>query len=287
MLRVTSSLPMDESRPIRGVPDGVARRMDDVPHTLVNGTRYSPIGEIAGGVLLLHAAGIGRYCIYGGKSIDFSVEDKANPFAVERFLWGNALAGLIHQRGELPLHAATVRSADGRQVIAFCGVSGAGKSTMAATFLQHGWEFFSDDLTRITAGERDMLAWPGAAAMRLRADACERLGVSSSKLIRDAEGQEKFLIRVGCTNDPAPLTTIIALGGQEPLPRLQPLAASTALPLVVSNVLGPRKLRAMGRLKEHFLLMQQLLAGCRVYLLHGRRTATPEVLSRVIFESLG
>jgi hypothetical protein len=277
---------MFESCPIPGIPDGVASRLAEVPCSLANGVRYSPIGEVADGVLLLHAARIGRYRIYGGNTIDFCVEEPANPFAVDRFLWGNAFAGLIHQRGELPLHASAARSACGKHMVAICGASGAGKSTMAATLRRRGWQFFSDDLTRLTAGETEILAWPGPAAMRLRTDALEHLDIDKSEFAGDGE-TGKLVIGVPRATGPGRLTQIIALGGQEAAPRLELLSGGAALAALVPNICGPRKLRALGRPERHFAFMRFLLAHCPVYRLHGRRTASAEVLSRVICDSLG
>jgi hypothetical protein len=276
---------MVECRPIPGIPGGVARRMAHVPLTLPDGVHYSPIGEVASGALLLHAEAIGRFHIYGGNGIDFSVEANATPWAVDHFLWGNALAGLIHQRGELPLHAAAL-SPCGLRVIVLCGPSGVGKSTMSATLVKRGWRFFSDDLTRITSSGSEVLAWPGAGALRLRSDACERLAIVPSGVIRGRAGDEKFVMDIAPPDDPAPLTAIIELGGQEALPRLELLAGGPALAAVMSNVAGPRKLRALGRLKEHFLLVQEILACCPVFRLHGRSTASAEVLSEIIASEL-
>jgi hypothetical protein len=182
---------MFECRRIPGIPGAVARQTEHVPRTLPNGVRYSPIGEVAAGNLLLHADAIGRFHIYGGQGIDFSVEAGASPLAIDHFLWGNALAGLIHQRGDLPLHASSALSPEGTGVIALCGPSGTGKSTMSATLMKRGWRFFCDDLTRITAGGGEVMAWPGAGTLRLRSDACERLNIATSQLIRDPAGRRK------------------------------------------------------------------------------------------------
>jgi hypothetical protein len=278
---------MNERIAIPGIPDGVMRQLDDVPMALSHSVRYSPIGEVAGGVLLLRAAGTGRYLIYDGSVIDFTVEAAANPLAVDRFLWGNAFSGLLHQRREFPLHAAGALSPDGTRVIALCGPSGAGKSTLAATFVRQGWRFFADDLVRISADNDAVLAWPGRAVMRLCADACERLSIDRSMAVYDSDGREKFIIATRSAIGPAPLAAIVALGGEEALPRLELLAGGAALVALTSNVSGPRKLRALGRLKEHFMLTQRLLARCPIFRLHGRHTASAEVLSRVIADTLG
>jgi hypothetical protein len=277
---------VSDSRPIPGIPNGLARRAVDVPHRLTNGVRYSPLGEVGRDRLLLQPSGIGRYCVQGGSCIDFCAVEKANSFAVERFLWNNALAGLIHQRGELPLHASAARSPCGQHAVAICGASGAGKSTMAANLTQRGWQSLCDDMTRITLQDGVALAWPGTGGIRLLRDAIERLNIARSGLVNDGDTAGKFLIPTPCSSLPASLTAIVVLGGHELLPRLEMLHGAAALAALVPNISGPRKLRAVGRLPEHFMFMQLLLKRCRVYRLHGRYTASADVLSQRICDAL-
>lgn len=277
---------MIESRAIPGIPDGLIQQLEHLPECLPNGAPYSPIGEIADGVLLLHAKGIGRYRVYDGTRIDFTVDTGADPVSVERFLWGNALAGLLHQRGELPLHAASVVSPTGTHAIALCGPSGSGKSTTAANLIQNAWRPLADDLTRISLGTNALLAWPGNPILRLCTDACEKLAVDTSRCAREREGKAKFAVHVEDATDPAPLTAIITLGGEEATPRFERLHGSEALSVLASNVVGRRKLRALGRLESHFMLMQRLASLCPLFRLHGRSSADAKQLARFISERL-
>jgi len=277
---------MLESLTIPGVPGGMVRRMDDLPEALPNAIRYSPIGQTDGKTLLLHAEGIGRYRICDGTRIDFTVEGGADPVAVERFLWGNAFVGLIHQRREFPLHGAGVLSADGSRTISLCGASGAGKSTTAAHLLRLGWQSFSDDVTRITVDQNGILAWPGVPTLRLCADACENLGLAKASLVAERDGKRKFILDVPPANAPAPLAAIVILGGPGSQPELEQLRGGVALSALVANVPGRRKLLALGHLREHFLLAQRIVTSCSIFRLHGRATASAQTLSRLISETL-
>lgn len=64
------------------------------------------------------------------------------------------------------LHAATVVPKGGR-AIAICGVSGAGKTTLAGALVAAGAHLVSDDATPIEAGTR--LAWPCPLSMGVKA----------------------------------------------------------------------------------------------------------------------
>lgn len=63
------------------------------------------------------------------------------------------------------LHAATVAPASGR-ALAICGVSGAGKTTLAGALVAAGGRLISDDATPIEAGTR--LAWPCPLSMGVK-----------------------------------------------------------------------------------------------------------------------
>ena len=67
----------------------------------------------------------------GGATIDVATVPGADAGAVELFLNGSARAALIHQRGELPLHAATLLPPAGGGAVAISGTSGIGKSKFA------------------------------------------------------------------------------------------------------------------------------------------------------------
>lgn len=75
------------------------------------------------------------------------------------------LSWLLPPRGRLVVHGAAVASGGGAALL--IGRGGAGKSTLAATALQAGWDFLGDDLVALsTAGETDVYSLYCTAKVR-------------------------------------------------------------------------------------------------------------------------
>ncbi|MCP4397035.1 MAG: hypothetical protein GY801_07015 [bacterium] len=61
------------------------------------------------------------------------------------------LGALLHQRELLPLHGSAIKVNDG--VCVFVGLSGNGKSTVAAAFRQRGYQVLADDVCVVSIRE--------------------------------------------------------------------------------------------------------------------------------------
>jgi hypothetical protein len=277
---------MMKSRSVVGIPDATVHWVAELPDHLRNGYRYSFVGEVEGDIALLHAPGIGRCRISHGSTVEFCAEPGAAARDVEHFVNKNAVLALVHQRGELPLHASSVVSPESGQAILFCGDSGAGKSTMASQFQQRSWIFLADDMTRITRNGNTPLAWPGGPTMRLLPDAWQKAqGLESQP--PDLEPHDgKVVMHVEVANSPASVAAVILLGGKERQPRLERLSGSAAVAAVTANVPGPGKLKAFGQIKRQMSVLEALLTKSPVVRLHGRATASAEALAEFLLQSL-
>jgi hypothetical protein len=91
----------------------------------------------------------------------------AHPLRREIRMWGVPAALCAFRRGDISLHAAAVEI-EGRAVL-LAGPSHAGKTTLAAAFLQAGYRFLSEDTTCCAVGDAPR-AYPGPAVLRLRPD---------------------------------------------------------------------------------------------------------------------
>jgi hypothetical protein len=86
-----------------------------------------------------HIRGAGR--LHHGEGVDRALETVIGVL--------NQIAATSTEH--LVLHAAALRSPDGRTVV-IPGRSGAGKSTLAAQMVERGWSYFSDEAVGIRAG---------------------------------------------------------------------------------------------------------------------------------------
>ena len=130
----------------------------------------------AGGVVWQHAGrrtllrpplGV-RFLVEDGRTVRYETERGARESDVRAFLLGGVWAVLGWQRGLLPLHASSVTR--GRDLHAFVGRTGAGKSTLAAALARHGCALFADDILLLDPASFDARSGPlghGHGALRL------------------------------------------------------------------------------------------------------------------------
>ena len=88
--------------------------------------------------------GIAEYAVEGGRKIWVKPAENAPTRNVRLFLLGSVMGLLLHQRGDLPLHANAIEI-DGK-ALAFAGPSGSGKSTLAGAFHDRGYRVIADDV---------------------------------------------------------------------------------------------------------------------------------------------
>jgi hypothetical protein len=112
----------------------------------------------------------------------------------EIFLLGPAWASLCHQRGLLPLHASAIRTNHG--LVAFCGHSGAGKSTTAAVMVTSGYELVADDVLPISLHQdASPGAWPYLRRMKLSSESIPQLALSPVAAVGTRLDREKKFVR--------------------------------------------------------------------------------------------
>jgi hypothetical protein len=99
------------------------------------------------------------------------------------------------------LHASAVAGRKG--VAAFCGVSGAGKSTIAAALTHRGYHIWADDAVAIDTTEPEPRAIPLPFAVRLRAD--------SARFLKAVGHRETPVAATPIRTEPAPLAMLCLL----------------------------------------------------------------------------
>lgn len=180
---------------------------------------------------------VGAYRIQHGDSIQVAVQPRAGMREVRLFLLGTAWGVLCYQREILALHASVVEVAG--EAVAFCGVSGAGKSTMAAWLMDQGYPLIADDLCRFDISGTRPGVYPAAPRLKLWRDALEHFNRDTGDLERDHFRMDKYHLPVtnGHTGQPVarrespiPLRAVYLLSWGEPeIARLKGLNALYAL----------------------------------------------------------
>lgn len=194
--RVRSELPLPNGLTWNGLdlPVDVDIRLGKVPDKLAAPVLSTPFLQIAeNGDCRLEVAAAGRYLVRQGREVIVQPAKDATPAEIWVFLLGSVIGMLCHQRGFFPLHASCVRIGNG--AVAFCGASGSGKSTIAASLVKRGHPLLCDDITIVdpfAAGGPSVR--PGIPRMRLWRDSLEALDVSLDQLQRDRIELEKYAV---------------------------------------------------------------------------------------------
>jgi hypothetical protein len=272
--RVTSEIELPELPRLEkpGETD-IAIRFGAVPERFDDPILTTPTLQLnADGVALYRIRNVAAYLIENGRSITIAPELPRDAPDIRLFLLGSVVGLLCHQRGVLPIHAASVEI-DGAAV-AFAGCSGAGKSTLAAAFRRRGFRLLADDVTPMSLETMRFL--PGLRRIRLWADSARAAEWPTDRLERCRAGLEKFsqafddgfitaplapqaLFHLGRLHDADGGIMIDRLHGLDAVKRLsrqvyrwQTFAGSVGKPVAMS-----RAAQAAGGIPRHFELRRQ------------------------------
>jgi hypothetical protein len=100
-----------------------------------------------------------------GKRVRWRKLQEVSDEVLVTYLIGQVLSFCLLTRGIEPLHATAV-VVDG-EAIAFLGTSGAGKSSLAATFVQRGYSLLTDDVLVLQPDGDKLLAYPSLPRLKL------------------------------------------------------------------------------------------------------------------------
>lgn len=132
----------------------------------------------------LCAEGIGNFYVFNGKKVEFTPVPGADPDWFQLYLSGQVLVALLHQRKIISLHASSfVYNGSGIMIL---GESGAGKSSLTASFALKGATLLTDDVTPIVFIRYVPNIMPLHGAIRIRRHTAVQLNIREEKL-RDAE----------------------------------------------------------------------------------------------------
>ncbi|MEI9990624.1 MAG: hypothetical protein WDM86_11350 [Rhizomicrobium sp.] len=272
---------MGFSGPVPGIPDAVIRVVNALSATLDGAEPAGPQAQARAGALLLVSPGIGRFLVRGGLTIDLAADPGADPGAVSLVLHGSARGALIHQRGELPLHAATLVPPGGDAACAICGPSGAGKSTLAAELSRRGWTLVADDTTRVTWTAAGPLAWPSRDSIKLWRDACEAKGIEVARLEQVCAGLDKHYLRVPARDEPARLAAVFELlidGADD----VFFAANKEKMALLTRHTYRQAQIRPLGRIADYVRIVANVAGACRFQGLGGARIRPVTVLADAV-----
>jgi hypothetical protein len=196
---------------------------------------------------------VASYLVRGGREIVIDPVPGCSDRNIRLFLLGSALGGILHQRGLLPLHANAIEI-DGR-AIAFMGHSGAGKSTMAAWFLDRGYRVLADDVCVVTMDEAGRpLAHRGIPRLRLWREAIEVSGRATEDYELSFDDMDKYNVPTPRPGDlgPVPLDHVYLLHkAEDGAAGVRRLAGVEAVDALVANTYRGGYVGRIGATRRH------------------------------------
>jgi hypothetical protein len=210
---------------------------------------------------------VAAYRIRRGQEISLAPREGASERNIRLFLLGSAFGAIIHQRGLLPLHANAIDI--GGRAVAFMGHSGAGKSTMAAWFLDRGHRILADDVCVVVPDAAGVpLAYPGIPRLRLWREALERSGRKADDLELAFDDMDKFNLPTPrpSQSGPIPLSHVYLLEKAEgTAPQTSLLSGVAAVDALVANTYRGGYLARMGGTKRHLLACLEIVKRVPVF----------------------
>jgi hypothetical protein len=186
-----------------------------------------------------HLPGLVTFVIEDGQRIRVFQNPDTDPEHIRAYLLGSGIGAAMHQRGIVPLHASSVRRAQG--AIAFSAPRGFGKSTIAAGLWQRGFDMLSDDILALKENARGQIAClRGAPGLKLLPDAASRLDINGAtpKEMNDITGKYFVSIDPASDSDELPLWRMYFLREGSQI-RMRRLAGPESMAHVVSNIYRP------------------------------------------------
>ena len=138
-------------------------------------TGGEPLMKVArdGGDYLLRIFDLASFRIrFGRRRIEVFPEDRCGEETLAHLLVDQVLPRVLCHQGRTVLHASAVALRDGR-VFAFTGVSGRGKSTLAAAFHNAGHRVLADDCLMLERREHSTGVLPPYSSLRLWLDSLD------------------------------------------------------------------------------------------------------------------
>jgi hypothetical protein len=244
-------------------------------------TRLGGLFEATPDSFALNVPGVARYVV-NSQSIEVHPSTDADDQSIRAFLFGSAVGALLHMRGLTVLHGSAVVTPGGEAAV-FCGMTTAGKSTLAAGLAARGHPLLADDIAALSQGP-DGRTWvqPGLARTKLWRHSLESLALSG---LASAENQvrpgiDKYALQLPMAIAPAPLRWIYELHAREQGElTIEPIAGLARINALVTHTFRPRYVLALGRQPQQLRRAAQLAPQVDMWRIERpRREATLDAI---------
>lgn len=218
---------------------------------------------------LFWVEGVGRYYVKNGDTIVVQPGGHTDLRESRLYLLGTVMGVLLMQRGLVPVHGSTV-VINGCGVI-FTGLSGAGKSTVAAALHKKGYALLADDVSAVAFDEHG-IPWvqPGYPQQKLWPVSASMIGINTTTLERVSADTNKYAVPVsaGFGRQPIPVIAVYKLEvqGCDDI-MLVPLNGIEKLTAIMNNTYRVELINGLGLRTVHFQKCVKLVKSTQVFCL--------------------
>lgn len=257
------------------------RWVEELPVELPGGARIGPYAQASLDDALLELPSVGRFRVRDGRQVEIEIAAGCTRERAASFARISPFGALIHQRGELPLHASAVMRPEDGKVLLIAGTSGTGKSTTAAAFARRGWRVLNDDISRVTASANGILAWPGFHRLKLWDQSCGLLNIDRTDLPLTGEFKQKYFWCPERAEGPGVLGAVVELCGScEGDGGLQQIRGAAAVRMLFQQTFRRRLIQPLGRKHSHFNLVANVAKDVPCFRFDGCHRFPPNELAR-------
>lgn len=274
-LKVASAVALPELPEVQGDADVEIRPGTLAPLPFDTKEDYS-VTHANENEIYLYWRNVGTFLIRNGREIIIDSAPGVDDKVLRLFLLGRVLGSMLHQRGQMVLHASAVDIKG--SAVAFLGGKGFGKSTTAAAFYFEGYPIVADDVLALDIDSAGFpTVNPGFPQLKLWPEAASSLGDAVETLPRLHPDFEKRARQVdrGFSSSPLPLKRIYVLADGD-LHQINTLHPQEAFIELVRHSYAVRLLETTGASSRHFNQCSRLIDSLGV-----RRLSRPASLGRL------
>lgn len=225
----------------------------------------------------LSLPGVVDFFIQEGQQIWVSPQAPGQEVFINCLFTETPLAMLLAQRGHLVLHGSAIANETGAALL--LGLSGAGKSSLAAALYQRGFRFLCDEVCAIRVStEAPPFVLPGPAHLLLWQDALRNLGVENQDLTPIRPGLNKYIFPIARNHATTPIevkTIFVLSAGQTRQIEHSSLTGRAKLVQVLHQLYQPYIQASLGLEKRSLKYTSQLVAHADVFQIIRPETPSP------------
>lgn len=249
---------------------------DNLPNPIKSGAMY----QAGRDDFLFRLNSVGSYRVKKGSLITVNRLNEATDEEVRLFLFGSAFGALIHQRGLLALHSSAVVK-DGKAYL-ISGISGAGKSSLAAILMNRNFSFLADDISVIDIEDGNPVVYPGIPHLKLWKDVIKKMGEEDAGFPPVREQILKYRKPAGSefADKKTHIDKIIILSYKNSSGfEINEIKGADKFNHLKNNTYRLQYLIGLEKTKHHFKLVTQLANTCPMY--HVLRPTSPLLLNEL------